>query len=118
MRRKAAHCLRWSSRFGAHLFDFGRVASLYDRRNVSTPSSRIYVGRLDEGLPVVYAVDAATVQRLLPRNDGFEWGASAGDAALELARTLLADAGGSEPPHDACRQFSGQILSRLPHDGF
>src|SRR6185436_10581235 len=118
MSRKAAHCLRWLSIPFPDLFDFGARAPLYDRRNVSTPDSRIYVGRLDEGLPAVYAVDATNVYRLLPHAEGFVWGQRAGDAALELARTLLTDAGSGEPPEEACRLFSEQILARLPHDGF
>ena len=80
--------------------------------------SRIYVGRLDHGMPAVYAVDAGTVDRLLPPGEGPHWGPAAGETTLDLARVLLADAGGSAPPADACRRFSDQILSRLPHDGF
>ena len=85
---------------------------------MSQPDSRIYVGRLDNGLPVVYAVDATKVHRLLPAGEGFEWGPSAGDAAVALARVLLTDAGADEPPADACARFSRQIISRLPQDGF
>ena len=81
------------------------------------PDSRIYVGRLDGGLPAVYAVDALSVQRLHP-TVSFGWGRGAGDAPLELARTLLTDAGGSEPPADASQRFADQILGRLPQDGF
>jgi hypothetical protein len=91
---------------------------LYVRENVSTTDSRIYVGRLDNGLPAVYAVDSTRVQRLLPAGEGFEWGASAGEAAVDLARVLLTDAGAVEPPADACARFSAQIISRLPQDGF
>ena len=80
--------------------------------------SRIYVGRLDQGIPAVYAVDAASVERLLPASGAFDWGGDAGESALDLARVLLADAGGSEPPADACRLFAAQILARLPPDGF
>ena len=83
-----------------------------------TRDSRIYVGRLDQGTPSVYAVDAATVERLLPSGDAFRWGAPGGDATLELARVLLADAGGADPPTDAVRLFAAQILGRLPQDGF
>ena len=84
---------------------------------MSSSSSRIYVGRIDQGRPTVYAVEAVSVERLHPGDD-LRWGASAGDATLELARVLLTDAGGSEPPADACRGFSEQILTRLPDDGF
>ena len=80
--------------------------------------SRIYVGRLDRGLPAVYAVDAASVERLHPAGDYLAWGADAGAATLELARVLLADAGGTVAPADACARFSEQILQRLPADGF
>ena len=83
-----------------------------------TRDSRIYVGRLDQGAPAVYAVDARDVERLLPAGEAFQWGMDAGSATLELARVLLADAGGSEPPADACRLFADQILCRLPQDGF
>ena len=83
-----------------------------------TRDFRIYVARLDDGRPAVYAVDAGAIQRLLPPGEGPRWGPDAGDSILELARVLLADAGGSEPPADACRRFADQILSRLPHDGF
>jgi hypothetical protein len=86
--------------------------------NVSTPDHRIYVGRLDQGRPVVYAVDAASVERLLPAGEDFRWGAAAVEASFDLARVLLSDAAGSEPPEDACRRFTEQILGRLPHDGF
>lgn len=85
---------------------------------MSSFNSRIYVGRLDEGWPAVYAVESAAVERLLPGGSDFAWGEGAGEAALELARVLLTDAGGVEPPSDACRTFSDQILSRLPTDGF
>ena len=85
---------------------------------MSSFNSRIYVGRLDSGRPAVYSVESAAVEQLLPAGSGIAWGASAGDATLELARVLLTDAGGVEPPIDACRTFSAQILSRLPADGF
>lgn len=80
--------------------------------------SRIYVGRLDEGRAVVYVVDARSVDRLLPAGEGPHWGPEAGETTLDLARVLLADAGGTEPPADACRRFADQILLRLPQDGF
>ena len=80
--------------------------------------SRIYVGRLDRGAPAVFAVDSAAVERLLPARGTFAWGAEAGQPALALAHALLTDAGGAEPPAEACRLFAGQILARLPHDGF
>jgi hypothetical protein len=67
---------------------------------------------------VVYAVDSAAVERLLPAGDDFRWGAGAGGATFDLARVLLSDAGDSEPPEDACRRFTEQILARLPQDGF
>jgi hypothetical protein len=85
---------------------------------VSSFNSRIYVGRLNHGRPAVYAVESAAVERLLTDAGNFAWGKGAGDATLELARVLLTDAGGVEPPNDACRGFSEQILSRLPADGF
>lgn len=78
---------------------------------------RIYVGRLDDGRPTVYVVDTAAVERLHPAGE-LQWGAHAGEATLELARVLLADAGGAEPPADACPRFAEQILARLPEDGF
>lgn len=81
--------------------------------------SRIYVGRLDQGRPTVYAVDAGTVERLLPPSEDLRWGPAAGETTLELARVLLEDAGGgTEPPADASRRFAEQIVSRLPQDGF
>ena len=85
---------------------------------MNAPDSRIYVGRLDDGSPAVYAVGSTTVERLHPPMGEMRWGAGAGDAALELARVLLTDASGSEPPADACRRFRDQILRRLPDDGF
>lgn len=85
---------------------------------MSSFNSRIYVGRLDDGRSAVYAVESAAVERLHPGGIDFAWGARGGDAILELARVLLTDAGGVEPPADACRSFSEQILSRLPADGF
>jgi len=85
---------------------------------VTGHDSRIYVGRLDDGLPAVYAVDGAGVVRLHPTGTAFDWGKSAGIAALGLAETLLTDAGGSVPPADACELFARQILERLPQDGF
>ena len=60
----------------------------------------------------------STVERLDSTGDELRWGAAAGDATLEFARVLLTDAGGTEPPADACRTFSKQILRRLPEDGF
>lgn len=80
--------------------------------------SRIYVGRLEGGLPTVYAVDAGGVEPLHPTDGSLEWGRGATDAASALARVLLADASGAEPPSEVCRRFSRQILGRLPHDGF
>lgn len=82
-----------------------------------TRDSRIYVGRLESGRPAVYAVDALTVERL-HAEDGFGWGPGFADSCAELARVMLAEAGGSEPPVDVCRRFSEQILNRLPADGF
>ena len=80
--------------------------------------SRIYVGRLEDGVPAVYAVDGATTERLHPVGEALEWGAKAADAASALAHVLLTDAAGSEPPADASRRFARQILMRLPEDGF
>ena len=84
----------------------------------SLNNPRIYVGRIDAGRPAVYAVGAKSVERLHPSSDSLHWGAAAGEATLELARVLLTDAGGTEPPADAARRFSEQILMRLPEDGF
>ena len=85
---------------------------------METTDSRIYVGRIEGGLPAVYAVDAARVEPLRPVDGSLEWGRGATDAASELARVLLSDAAGSEPPAEVCRRFSRQILGRLPQDGF
>ena len=82
-----------------------------------TRDSRIYVGRLEAGCPAVYAVDALTVERLHP-DEGFGWGPGFADACSELARVMLTDAAGSEPPADVCARFCEQILNRLPADGF
>jgi hypothetical protein len=85
---------------------------------METPNSRIYVGRFEAEGPVVYSVDAADVARLHPVAEAFDWGADAQPAAIELARVLLTDASGSEPPHEVCKRFVDQILSKLPRDGF
>lgn len=85
---------------------------------METRDSCIYVGRLEGGAPAIYAVDAATVERLHPSGEVLEWGAGATDAASALARVLLTDAAGVEPPAEVCRRFSRQILGRLPQDGF
>ena len=53
-----------------------------------------------------------------PIAEAFDWGADAQGAAVELARVLLTDASGSEPPENVCRRFAEQILSKLPRDGF
>ena len=84
--------------------------------NVS--DSRIYIGRLEDGRPAVYAVEAAAVERLRPADEALDWGAGAGDTAMELARTLLSDASGSEPPADVCRLFAEQVVRRVPRNGF
>ena len=84
---------------------------------MDTHETRIYVGRLEEGRPEVYAVGSMSVERLHPAAHAFEWGTDPA-AAHELARVLLTDASGSEPPADICRRFSQQILSRVPQDGF
>lgn len=85
---------------------------------MDTPKSRIYVGRFEEEGPVVYAVGTAELERLHPLAEPFDWGADAHGAAVELARVLLTDASGSEPPENICRRFAEQILSKLPRDGF
>src|SRR5688500_15619977 len=86
---------------------------------MSNTESRIYVGRLDNGRPAVYSVGALSVERLHPAGArDFQWGTGYAEPAHELARVLLADAGGSEVPADACHRFAEQILLRLPHDGF
>jgi hypothetical protein len=85
---------------------------------MDTRDSRIYVGRLEGGLSVVYAVDAESIERLHPAAVALEWGADAADASSALARVLLSDAAGAEPPAEVCRRFSRQILGRLPRDGF
>jgi hypothetical protein len=84
---------------------------------VIASDSRIYVGRLDNRGPSVYAIGATSVERLVPLAGRLRWGRN-GDEVVELARVLLTDAAGSEPPRDACRQFGEQILARLPQDGF
>ena len=85
---------------------------------METPKSRIYVGRFESEGPVVYAVGTAELDRLHPLAEPFDWGADAQGAAVELARVLLTDASGSEPPENICRRFADQILSKLPRDGF
>jgi hypothetical protein len=85
---------------------------------METPKSRIYVGRFEAEGPVVYTVGAAELDRLHPLAEPFDWGADAQGAAFELARVLLTDASGSEPPEDICRLFVEQILRKLPRDGF
>ena len=84
---------------------------------METLETRIYVGRLEEGRPEVYAVGAMTVDRVDPAGDALEWCTDPA-AAHELARVLLTNASGSEPPMDICRRFAQQILSRVPQDGF
>lgn len=79
--------------------------------------TRIYVGRVQDGRPEVYAVATASVEALHSPLEPFEWGSGA-HSGLELARVLLTDASGSEPPADVCMRFAEQILSRLPKDGF
>ena len=76
--------------------------------------SRIYVGRLEDDRPTVYVVSATSVERLQPPG-ALEWGAG---PSSELARALLTDASGSEPPAGVCERFAEQILGRLPYDGF
>jgi hypothetical protein len=85
---------------------------------METHDSLIYVGRLEGGCPAVFAVGASSVDRLHPTGQAFGWGADAGVDAEELARALLTDASGAEPPADVCQRFTKQILSRLPTDGF
>jgi hypothetical protein len=99
-------------------FHFGGRQPFYEVRSMSTSDSRIYVGRLEQNRPVVFAVGTATLERLDPPGEGFGWGVDSADDALDLARVLLTDASGSEPPADACRRFADQILSRVPSDGF
>ena len=92
------------------LYDFGASAPLYELRDMNTPDPRIYVGRLEGDRPVVYAVDAAGAEPLGAidwRHDG-----------VELARVLLTDASGAEPPADACGRFAKRIVTRIPRDGF
>lgn len=84
---------------------------------METHGTRIYVGRVEDGRPEVYAVGNMSVEPLHPAGEAFEWGSDAA-ASLPLARVLLTDASGSEPPADVCRRFSEQILSRVPEDGF
>ena len=84
---------------------------------METHDSLIYVGRLEGGCPAVFAVGAGGVERLHPAGLAFGWGADAGDDAEELARALLTDAAGVEPPTDVCRSFSKQILASAG-DGF
>ena len=81
---------------------------------MNAPDSRIYVGRLEDERPTVYVVSATSVERLQPAG-ALVWGAG---PSSELARALLTDASGSEPPAEVCGRFAQQILSRLPHDGF
>ena len=85
---------------------------------METHDSLIYVGRLEGGCPTVYCVGATSVERLHPEGEAFDWGEDAAADAEELARVLLTDASGSEPPADVSRRFATQILSRLPRDGF
>jgi len=110
MARKAAHCVKRPSTPRSCLFDFSARTPLYGLRDMNTPDSRIYVGRFERDRPVVYAVDAAGAEPLRAidwRND-----------AVELARVLLADASGAEPPADVCGRFAERIVSRIPRDGF
>jgi hypothetical protein len=85
---------------------------------MKTRDSRIYVGRMERNRPVVFAVGRDAVERLDPPGQGFGWGVDSADDALVLARVLLTDASGSEPPTDVCRRFADQVLSRVPYDGF
>ena len=85
---------------------------------METPDSRIYVGRFQEEGPVVDAVGATDVDQLRPTVGAFDWGPDAKTSSFELARVLLTDASGSEPPQNVCERFANQILGKLPRDGF
>jgi hypothetical protein len=85
---------------------------------MTTPDPCIYVGRLEADGPVVYAIETDAVVSLEAVGGPFGWGADGGDATLELARVLLTDSAGSEPPADVCRRFARDVLGRVPNDGF
>ncbi|HYH59515.1 MAG TPA: DUF6166 domain-containing protein [Thermoleophilaceae bacterium] len=81
------------------------------------PEPIIYVGRLEDGAPAVYAV-GGTAERLLPAGARIDWGAGDIDAATELARALILHAAGQDPSTEVARRFAEQVLSRMPRDGF
>lgn len=81
---------------------------------MNAPDSHIYVGRLEEGLTVVFDIGGGAVERL----GDFVWGPDAADAGVALARTVLTTASGFEPSVDVARRFAVQVIQRLPGDGF
>ena len=85
---------------------------------MKTRDSLIYVGRLEGDRPAVYITGKTTVERFDSVRPSLEWGVDAPDAGLALARALLTDASGSEPPADICCRFAEQVIRRLPSDGF
>ena len=91
---------------------------LYGLGTVKRFESRIYVGRLEGDRPAVYVTASRTVEPLGFGRRSFDWGADAPDAGLALARAVLTDASGAEPPADVCCRFADEIVRRLPPDGF
>jgi hypothetical protein len=80
---------------------------------------RFYVGRLERAAASVFVVDSA-VRPLAHAGPGprrFGWG-SVDQGGLHLAHSVLRDVSSAEPAPDQVRRFLGEVVSRLPDDGF
>jgi len=88
-------------------------------RRAGAPARRFYVGRLERSEPSVFVVDSA-VRPLAHAGPGprrFGWG-SVDQGGLHLAHSVLRDVGSADPAPDQVHRFLGEVVKRLPDEGF
>ncbi len=80
---------------------------------------RLYVGEREAGHPVILIVGAEGAESLFaPALGGFDWGWPSMGATRRLARALLLDVTGREPPAGIRDALATEELAHFPWAGF
>jgi hypothetical protein len=85
----------------------------------SVEPDRLYVGEREAGHPVILVVGAEGAESMFaPALGGFDWGWPSMGATRRLARALLLDVTGREPPGGIRDALATEELAHFPWAGF
>jgi hypothetical protein len=80
---------------------------------------RTYVGEREMGHPVMLVIEEdGSEHSFAPSLGEFDWGWPSLRATRRLARALLLDVTGHEPPEVLCDELAAELLAHLPWGSF